>query len=468
MTFKMSTHRTLLWLLLTAVAGSAWAQTKIVAPPNKYKPADDVKLGQEASAQVQKELPLLNDASIDEYVAGIGARLVAAIPPEQRYSEFRYTFRVVNQKDINAFALPGGPMYLNRGMIEAAKDEGEIAGVMAHEISHVTLRHGTAQATKGQKFQIGAIAGQVLGAIVGGTAGSIIANGSSFGLNAYFMKFSREYESQADINGAQIMARAGYDPHDMANMFKTLESQGGASGPEWLSSHPNPGNRYQRINQEAAVLKVEGHSGEDTAEFGRVQARLKGMSPALTAEQIAQNQKSGRTASTGTTRVVTVTAPSNTYRTYQPGNALRVSVPSNWQQAATGGSTVTYTPQGAYFQGDSGGGAFTHGVEIGITKGTGNLQRDTNALLKGFAQANPDLRQQGNSRSESVAGRTGITVPLSNVSAITGQEEYVSLATAQLRDGNLLYVIGVAPRTETGAYDAAFRRVRQDLQVSDR
>src|SRR5262245_45432290 len=141
-------------LMLTVALGIANAQTKITPPPNKYSPADDVKLGEEAAAQVRKEMPLLNDPSVDEYVAGIGQRLVAAIPPEQRHPEFHYTFRVVNQKEINAFALPGGPMFLNRGMIEAAHNEGEVAGVMAHELSHVTLRHGTAQATKGEKFQI--------------------------------------------------------------------------------------------------------------------------------------------------------------------------------------------------------------------------------------------------------------------------------------------------------------------------
>ncbi len=221
MTSRLSIYRIIPVLMLTVALGAASAQTKITPPPNKYSPADDVKLGQEAVAQVQKELPMLNDSLVDEYVQGIGQRLVSAIPPEQRHAEFRYTFKVVNQKEINAFALPGGPMYLNRGMIEAAHDEGEIAGVMAHEMSHVILRHGTAQATKGEKFQIGAIAGQVLGAIVGGTAGSIIAQGSNLGLSTYFMKFSREYESQADINGAQLMARAGYDPRDMANMFKT-------------------------------------------------------------------------------------------------------------------------------------------------------------------------------------------------------------------------------------------------------
>ena len=470
MTSRMSTYRIIPVLMLTVALGTASAQTKITPPPNKYSPADDVKLGQEAVAQVQKEMPMLNDSSVDEYVQGIGQRLVSAIPPEQRHPEFRYTFKVVNQKEINAFALPGGPMYLNRGMIEAAHDEGEIAGVMAHEMSHVILRHGTAQATKGEKFQIGAIAGQVLGAIVGGTAGSIIAQGSNLGLSTYFMKFSREYESQADINGAQLMARAGYDPHDMANMFKTLEAEGGSNGPEWLSDHPNPGNRYQRINQEAAMLKVQGQAGENPAEFNRVEARLKGMSPALTAAQIAQNQKNGNinNGSTGTAgRVVNVEPPSGSLRTYQPSNALRVSVPSNWQQVAAANNSITYAPQGAYFEG-TGNSAFTHGIEVGITQGTGNLQRDTNSLLRNFAQANPELRQQGNAKNESVGGRSGITIPLANVSEVTGQPEYISLATTQLRDGSLLYMIGVAPRTEAGTYDNTFKKIRQNLQITDR
>ena len=128
---------------------------------------------------------MLNDDRVDTFVENVGAQLAAAIPGELRHAGFRYTFDVVNQKDINAFALPGGPMFLNRGMIEAAKTETEMAGVMAHEIAHVALRHGTAQATKGQKFQIGAVAGQILGAIVGGTAGSVISQGSQFGLGAY-------------------------------------------------------------------------------------------------------------------------------------------------------------------------------------------------------------------------------------------------------------------------------------------
>ena len=120
------------------------AQTRIVAPKNKYTVAEDVKVGREAAAQAKKELPMLNDGRVDDYVERIGQRLAQAVPPEFQHPEFMYTFDVVNQKDINAFALPGGPMFLNRGMIEAAKTEGEVAGVLAHEMSHVALRHGTA------------------------------------------------------------------------------------------------------------------------------------------------------------------------------------------------------------------------------------------------------------------------------------------------------------------------------------
>jgi len=356
-------------------------------------------------------------------------------------------------------------MFLNRGMIEAARDEGEIAGVMAHEMSHVMLRHGTAQATKGEKFQIGAIAGQILGAVVGGTAGSIIAQGSNFGLSTYFMKFSREYESQADILGVQLMARASYNPQSMANMFKTLASEGGG-GPEWLSDHPNPGNREQRIIQEAKLLNATNNPYGNTAEFQRVQARLKGMSPALTAKQIEQQNQRRSVGTTG--RVVNVDPPSDSFRTYQPSNAMRVSVPANWNPVESGGSSITYAPQGAYFQGDNGGSTFTHGVEVGISQGTGNLQNDTNSLLRNFAQSNPQLQQSGRARNESVAGRSGITVQLANVSEVTGQPEYISLSTTELRNGNLLYMIGVAPRNEAGTYDNAFKKIRENIQVADR
>ena len=139
------------------------AQTKVTPPDNKYSVEEDVKLGREAAQEARRQLPLLRDEAVDSYIDRLGERLVAAIPADQRHPGFDYTFDVVNVRDINAFALPGGPMFVNRGMIEAATTEGEVAGVMAHEISHVALRHGTAQAGKATPYQIGQIAGGILG-----------------------------------------------------------------------------------------------------------------------------------------------------------------------------------------------------------------------------------------------------------------------------------------------------------------
>lgn len=468
----MSTHRyagLMPALLLTAAVGTpASAQTAITPEKNSYSVADDVKLGREASAEAMKQLPMLNDARVGEYVENVGARLAAAVPSDLRHAGFRYTFDVVNQKEINAFALPGGPMFLNRGMIEAAKSEAEMAGVMAHEIAHVALRHGTAQATKGQKFQIGAVAGQILGAIVGGAAGSVISQGSQFGLGAYFMKYGREYERQADLMGAQIMARAGYNPRDMAEMFKTIQAQGGRNGPEWLSSHPDPGNRYNAIIKEASMLRVEGNA--NTGQFASVKSRLTGMSPAYTAEQIAKGQaKNGRTpVGTAGRRVVDVEPPSASYRTHQPSSFLRISIPSNWAEVDGSDGGVTYAPDGGFFEGDNGGTAFTHGVQVGVSQGgSGDLQRDTQQMIQNFARSNPELRAAGNARRESIGGRQGITTPLSNTSEVTGEREYITLSTTQLRDGSLLFIIGVAPQPEANRYESAFRRVRQSVQISD-
>ena len=449
-----------LWIGVVSVT----SQTKIALDPNKYSLQQDVELGQEAAAEVRKQLPMLNDERVEDYVERVGEGLAGAIPAEFRHAGFRYTFDVVNQKEINAFALPGGPMFLNRGMIESAKTEAEMAGVMAHEISHVVLRHGTAQATKGQKFQIGAIAGQILGAIVGGAAGCVIAQGSQFGLSAYFLKYGREYERQADLLGAQMMARAGYDPREMANMFKTIQAEGGRSGPEWLSSHPDPGNRSDAIIKEASMLRTQGNA--NTGQFASIKARLREMSPAYTAEQIAKGQARSRNTSGTAGRSVNVEPPSTRFRTYSPTNFLRVSVPSNWEQLNTGGG-VTYAPEGGFLD-DGGQTAFTHGIEIGVAQGgTGNLQRDTQQLLQGFSRSNPQLRRSGDTRRVTIGGRQGLATPLTNVSDVTGEQEYITLSTAQLRDGSLLYLIGVAPQPQATTYERTFQRVRETLQIAD-
>src|SRR5688572_11705499 len=440
-------------------------QTKITAPKNKYTPAQDVQLGREAAQQVQQQLPLLRDNNVDNYVDRIGERLARSIPAEFNRPEFRYTFDVVNLRDINAFALPGGPMYAYRGMIEKAGSEAEVAGVLAHEISHVALRHGTAQATKAQKYQFGQIGAAILGAIIGGRTGEVVSGVGQFGIGAAFLRYSRDYEKQADLLGAQMMARTGYDPRAMASMFQTIEREGGNRGPEWLSNHPNPGNRSEYITREAQSLRVE-NAVNDTRQFQNVQARLRSMSPAPSTEEVARS--GGNRAPAGTSGSVRpsgrVEAPSSRYTTYNEGDLFRVSVPSNWRELPSE-SQVTFAPEGGYgaINNQS---VFTHGVQIGIARNeTHDLRQATDELLQSLAQSNRGMRQPSNYNRVNVGGRNGLYTVVENDADTTGREG-LAVYTTQLSDGSLFYMIGVAPANEFNGYEGVFRRVASSIRFT--
>jgi hypothetical protein len=450
-------------LLAACAAAGLAAQTRVDPPKNKYTVEQDVELGRQAAAEANRELPILRDDMVAGYVEDIGRRLERAIPDRFDYPQFNYTFTPVNLREINASALPGGPMYVNRGMIEAAQREGEVAGVMAHELSHVLLRHGTAQATKAQNFQLGMLAGAIAGAIIGGDAGAIVSQGSQFGLGTYFLKYGREYEKQADILGAQIMAAAGYDPRDLASMFETIARQGGRGGPEWLSSHPNPGNRSAYIQQEAAQLPVR-NGGGDTAEFGRVKSRLAGMAPAPSAAQVAQRGPArgdtGNTGSIGTR----VEPPSTQYRRVQGGQVFQAAVPANWREISSN-NAVKYVPDGGFGQVGRQT-VFTHGVEFGLVQaGTRDLRQATEGLLNNFGNSNPNLRVEGATRAMRLSGRQALTTPLSNLSDVTRQQEAITVTTAMLQDGSLFYCLTVAPAGEIDRYRTAFNRVVSSVNL---
>ena len=451
----------LLWSLLVLPMATI-AQTAVRMPKNKYKVQDDVKLGVDASRQVEQQFPILNDGLVDNYVEDVGARLVAAIPSEFRHNEFRYEFDVVNARDINAFALPGGPMYVNRGMIEAAKNEGEMAGVMAHEIAHVALRHATAQATKQSswKNQLGMIGMILGGAVVGGEAGAQLG---MLGAQAWMTKYSREYETQADILGARIMADAGYDPRDLANMFRTIANEGGSRGPEFLSSHPDPGNRFQNINREAQYLRVSSNPIKVTREFSRVQERLRSMPRAMTMAEIERSgQRNGGAGNptAGGRYTRSVPAPSRSYKTYRSGNWVSLSVPNNWREFSTS-SQVTFAPEGAY--GDNG---ITHGAMMGVAQSSGTLYNDAQDYIQGLAQANSYLRQQGGLQRASLGGRSAYAGTLSGRSPVTGETEVVTVYVTQLRSGEMFWLATVAPQNDQYNYNAAFRTMINSIRLS--
>jgi len=445
------------------------AQTRISMPRNKYDVQEDVKLGRQAAAEVSKQFPMLDDRQTKRYVESVGRRLVAAIPPEFNQPAFDYEFDVVNASDINAFALPGGPMFVNRGMIEAAKNEGEMAGVMAHEISHVALRHATAQATKHSSVgnQLGMIGLILGGAILGGQSGAQLG---AMVAQVTQTKFSREYETQADMLGAKIMTNAGYDPRDLANMFQTIEKQGGASrAPEWMSSHPDPGHRYESINREAAKLRVSPTPIKVTREFAAVRERLRSMPRARTMAEIQrgyqqsggrqQNQSQSPIANGNYSRTVEI--PSARTRVYS-NSAMTMNIPDNWQDFNTSGQ-VWLAPEGAY-----GSEGITHGAMIGAARSNGaNISEATTAYLDELLQANTYLRQTGPAQRATVAGRTGYAAVLSGRSSVTGRNEIVTVYTAPLRSGDLFFIATVSPEQESARYNSVFRSMVSSIQLND-
>lgn len=456
-------------LAILLMPAAAIAQTQIKYHSNKYKPADDVKLGRQAAAEAERQFPLLRDSQVESYVARVGQRLVASIPAEFQHREFSYYFRVVNARDINAFALPGGPMYVNRGMVQAARNEGEMAGVMAHEISHVALRHGTAQATKAQKYGLLAGIAGIAGTILGGPGVGQIAQAP---FAVYFLKFSREYETEADLLGARIMANAGYDPRDLANMFRTLEQQG-ASGGGFLSDHPSPSDRYARINREAQYLRVNTAMRGDEREFFSIQERLRGYPGAPSMAEIQRSgqrypnqgdyptgDRTGYPAPTGR-----VEYPSSRYRTYNQG-AFTISVPENWREVGDQNS-IWFAPNGGFGTANNGQTVFTHGVNVGLAQSRyGNLQQATNDFINSLQQGNPNLRARSNYQRVNVDGRNGLWLSLDNVNEATGQREVVNLATTLSRNGELVYLIQVSPSSEYGTYQSTFTNILRSLRLN--
>jgi Zn-dependent protease with chaperone function len=456
-----------------AVAAQA---PKIVAPKNKYNTRDDIQLGQKAANEVERQFPLINDEDAQAYLTRIGDRLVDAIPPEFQHSEFRYEFKWVNASDLNAFALPGGPMFVNRGMLEKANNEGELAGVMAHELSHVALRHATAQATKNSS------AGSTLrnlGLILGGAAvlGQAGAELGTVAAQSFMLKFSREYEAQADALGAIIMARAGYDPVDLANVFRTIESQGGSGGPQFLSDHPNPGNRYQAITNEARYLTISQNPPiKMTRDFERIQNKFRSMPRARSMAEIQRGAPAGNggynnggnnggySNPTANGRYSdNVVTPSTRFRTYTEGNIISVSVPDNWQEFGEN-TGVQFAPQGAY-----GNDGITRGVMIGLDASatSHNLSQDSETYLDSILQGNSYLRQSGSLTRTTLAGRQAFTATLSGRSPITGRTEIVTVYTTQTRNGLLLYFTTVVPENESSNYSSTFRGVMDSIRFTD-
>jgi predicted Zn-dependent protease len=255
---------TLTMVLCASSAGAALALISV---------NDEIRLGRQAQQQVRQQVPEVRDATVDGYLTSLGRR-IASQADGPRYP---YSFDVANYREINAFALPGGPIWVHRGTIAAAQTESQLAGVIAHEIAHIANRHAASQITKGTVANIGL---GLLGALLGNGTGSQIAQlGANVAAQATMMKFSRDHERQADLKAVQYLRRAGYDPRGMVEFLQLLRAQQGrdpGSVQTFFASHPGPAERVQRLQQHVG----RGGGRRDSQSFQNVRARLSRLGPA--------------------------------------------------------------------------------------------------------------------------------------------------------------------------------------------
>ncbi|HEX4604159.1 MAG TPA: M48 family metallopeptidase, partial [Candidatus Angelobacter sp.] len=406
------------------------------------------QLGLQAAGEVYKQMPVLPDSSPEtRYIQELGKRLQTVIPADRSWP---YQFHVIPAADINAFALPGGPIFVNLGTLQAADNEAELAGVLAHEMSHVYMQHSAKQAPKSTAAQI--IAGLAGAVLPQSGLGNLARMGINIGAGGLLMKYSRKDEAQADSVGAIIMYRAGYNPKSMADFFQKLEQKYGAGGPQFLSDHPNPGNRQASIQQEIKNWPPKNYAGNSST-FARTKQDASHLKT-YSAQEIAagaksgawaeQNKKNGvmpanitsneggngavgggggtgnsgeNSAGSGTGEAAEDVSfkqikPSGNF-TQLKGDSYTISYPDNWKTAGDA-NTMIIAPQSEAVQN-----GIAYGVLIGSAPGDSSALDDaTKKLADDLVQQNPGMRISGEIKPLEHKGTHGRSLELAGNSPL--------------------------------------------------
>lgn len=481
--------------LSLALANQCLAQSDVPKLPNPGSTSisreQQQQLGFQAAEEVYKQMPVLPDSSPEtQYIRQLGKRLVATIPTENSWP---FEFHVVAQKEINAFALPGGEMFVNVGTITAAANEAQLAGVMAHEMSHVYMQHSAKQMEKAQLTQgLAGLVGAILGD-KGGTWGKLGQVGAQVGAGMVMLKYSRGDEAQADEVGAMILYRAGYNPQAMADFFKTLEAQGG-SGPQFLSDHPNPGNREAAIQEEIQGWPTAKYQ-TDSAAFQQARQHATGIKT-YTAEEIAQGAKTGQWASlnkengavlnvpAGMASPDTASANSNATRVnpvswndVMPSSRLvpadvgqmKIVRPENWSviPPQQKGQSVTIAPRAGLVSNGLGYGVVINGVSSQGT--TTNIDQMTAGIARSLQSGGGDLQTIGKTTQIRVAGVRGRSVNMQSTSPFPdakgeAQKERDRLVTIPRPDGSVIFLVFVAPESDYQRLSPTFDKMLKSVR----
>lgn len=445
---------------------------------NMFSPQQDVEVGEQVSRDAERQLPMLNDSRVDKYLNSLGQRLAAHAPGYK----FPYTYKTVNDRAINAFALPGGHIYVNRGVMEAADNEAQLASVMAHETSHVALRHGTNQASKASAAQVPLA---ILGGLLGNsnsTGAALAQLGAGFTMNSILLKYSRTDESQADIMGTQILYDSGYDPRAMAQFFEKIQAQDkGGNRVAFFNDHPNPDRRIENVNAE--VNKLSGSqrgSNTGSRDFDQIKRYVQSLpAPRPNQSQARLQGDPGRNA--GGNRGSRPEGTSERFVSFENA-VLRIDYPDNWQ-AYGQGDAVTIAPRGGMVNDGNGNQALVYGVLVNIyephsdrygqqlqSRGYGQssgtfLEEATNQLVQELRLSNRNMRVVRTHGDINVSGERGLSTYLSNDSPIQGGGRETNWLITLPRVEGLLFFVFTAPEREFQGYENAFQQMLYSVRV---
>jgi hypothetical protein len=441
--------------LLALPALSATADRTSVKPGwNLFTTQQDIDMGRALADEAERTLVLINQPNATTYIDALGKQLAAYAPG----TKYPYQFKIIDDDNINMYALPGGFIYVSRGLIEAAQNEPELAGALAHEIAHVVLRHGTAEVSQAYVDEV-----------PNATRGRANVRDVMSRLNIHFdpdsivLNYSREDERQADILATQIMADARFDPRQMSNLFQALQDDRSNRPSGFFINHPEVTNRAAAVRGELQNLGgVPRNPRGDSPDFHSVKDRY------LVSDNV-NNAGAGGVFGTPD-------QPSSRMTTYQ-GRDIEFRYPENWRVSEDGDS-ISIAPDRGFVNG-----SMAYGMTISIfqpqdqyygrnsfqsgsrsSTNPTNLSRATDQLLDHLRESNPNMTVAWTDQRRRVDGRPAMAMQLTNDSPLGGRETDW-LVTVMTSDGSLRYFVGVAPENDFSRYQRTFEDIVASVRL---
>jgi beta-barrel assembly-enhancing protease len=438
--------------LLACGLTAAWARRPgdpIKPGFNLYSKFTDIQIGQAAALQVQQQYRVVNDAFLQDYIKRCGERLAAM--PEARQAGFSFSFTTLNVPQVNAFALPGGPMFIFTGLLNATENEAQLMGVLAHEMSHVILRHGTHEASKAKLVNFSAmLAGAAAGN--GSAAGQLARMGLGLGGNSLILKFSRDAETEADLLGSHLMSEAGHNPIEMARFFEKLAANGN-QGLQFFSDHPSPDNRERAIEEEIRGLPQRDYTTQ-VGDFARARTTaallLTGGVPARSPVPLSSFAPAAWDA----------------FR----GPRYSLAYPREWKAESDGTTSgLRIAPPEAIGPAADGAVRITSGALVGYFSpsfGRNDLSVATLELVAFLHGDSPGLQQtSAPQRNVRLNGAEGLLTTLVNRSSKGGAEADVLFT--MLRPQGVFYVLCLAPQPDFPRLQQVFQQMLSSVRFNE-